>query len=209
MYCSLQTTYELNQKLRLQNDKFGYLPSAGASSNDEVNGVGGTPPDLPPRIDRTSKPLRNVNGRSAQERLFGANGTKEHTEPPNYINATSHHRLPNSTSLGRHNSNANSSTNMNNKTVCGRRKVQWFVPPMIIYDFFFHVHRIVTIACRRTTAIINVPYQMFTMISKPIATENHIGTRDLRNNQSNIVIRMYTINRINLRIILITGTIFC
>lgn len=86
------------------------------SSNDEVNGVNGTPPDLPPRIDRNSKPVRTVNGRSAQERLFGNGGSKELTEPPNYINATPH-RLPNATSLGRHNSNANSSTNMNNKTV--------------------------------------------------------------------------------------------
>ncbi|XP_065220947.1 tight junction protein ZO-2 isoform X3 [Planococcus citri] len=110
-----QTAYELNQNLRLQNDKFPFLPSAERSSNDEVNGVNGTPPDLPPRIDRNSKPVRTVNGRSAQERLFGGPGSKEQSEPPNYINATPH-RLPNSTSLGRHNSNANSSTNMNNKT---------------------------------------------------------------------------------------------
>lgn len=121
MYICSQTAYELNQKLRVQNDKYGYLPQLPQSSGNDDMGVvhNGTPPDLPPRIDRASKPIRSatVSGRSAQERLFGNLSNKEHTEPPNYINATTHHRLQNLTSLERHNSNATSVTNTNNKTV--------------------------------------------------------------------------------------------
>lgn len=85
------------------------------------------PPDLPPRIDRASKPMRIAPNKSAQERLFGGasngNGTatvspKDQNDPPNYINATNHHRLqPNMTSLERHNSSATSIMNSNNKTV--------------------------------------------------------------------------------------------
>lgn len=89
------------------------------SSTDEVNIADGTPPDLPPRIDRTSKPVCAVAGRTAQERLFGNTLPKEQADPPNYINATNHHRLQNMTSLERHNSSATSITNANNnKTVC-------------------------------------------------------------------------------------------
>lgn len=102
----------------MQNDKYGYLPNTVASTNDDVNMVDCNPPDLPPRIDRTSKPIRTVtSGRSAQERLFGNSSNKEHADPPNYINATSHHRLQNIASLERHSSNATSITNANNKTV--------------------------------------------------------------------------------------------
>lgn len=60
------------------------------------------PPELPPRIDRANKPPRNTVTRSAQERLFGV--TKDTSDPPNYINATPHHRPANS-SLERHNPN--------------------------------------------------------------------------------------------------------
>lgn len=61
------------------------------------------PPELPPRIDRANKPPRSAASRSAQERLFGG-GSKDNNDPPNYINATPHHRPANS-SLERHNPN--------------------------------------------------------------------------------------------------------
>lgn len=55
-----------------------------------VNGNG--PPDLPPRVDRNTKPLHGTraNGqRSATDRLFSPNGMED---IPNYINATPHHQ---------------------------------------------------------------------------------------------------------------------
>jgi len=55
-----------------------------------VNGNG--PPDLPPRVDRNTKPLHGnrANGqRSATDRLFSPNGMED---IPNYINATPHHQ---------------------------------------------------------------------------------------------------------------------
>ena len=55
-----------------------------------VNGNG--PPDLPPRVDRNTKPMHGnrANGqRSATDRLFSPNGMEE---IPNYINATPHHQ---------------------------------------------------------------------------------------------------------------------
>lgn len=55
-----------------------------------VNGNG--PPDLPPRVDRNTKPLHGnrTNGqRSATDRLFSQNGMDD---IPNYINATPHHQ---------------------------------------------------------------------------------------------------------------------
>ncbi|PSN46430.1 hypothetical protein C0J52_15366 [Blattella germanica] len=69
------------------------------------------PPELPPRIDRTNKPARGTGGtfsRSAAERLFGkgdGDGIDSSLDPPNYINATPHHRPPGQTSssLERHN----------------------------------------------------------------------------------------------------------
>lgn len=99
------------------NDDIGVVN--GMNGMNGMNGISGTPPDLPPRIDRASKPIRSatVSGRTAQERLFGNMSSKEHSEPPNYINATTHHRLQNLTSLERHNSTATSITNTNNKTV--------------------------------------------------------------------------------------------
>lgn len=52
-----------------------------------------TPPDLPPRLDRSSKPAtatigRAFSGRSAQERLI--NKTDSALDMGNYINATPH-----------------------------------------------------------------------------------------------------------------------
>ncbi|KAJ4436603.1 hypothetical protein ANN_16636, partial [Periplaneta americana] len=72
------------------------------------------PPELPPRIDRSNKPPRGAGGtlsRSAAERLFGkgegglVDPTDSSLDPPNYINATPHHRPPGQTSssLERHN----------------------------------------------------------------------------------------------------------
>lgn len=58
--------------------------------NAQVNGIG--PPDLPPRVDRNTKPLHGnrANGqRSATDRLFSPNGVDD---IPNYINATPHHQ---------------------------------------------------------------------------------------------------------------------
>ncbi|XP_025406853.1 tight junction protein ZO-2 isoform X3 [Sipha flava] len=55
-----------------------------------VNGNG--PPDLPPRVDRNTKPLHGNRGnsqRSATDRLFSPNGVDD---IPNYINATPHHQ---------------------------------------------------------------------------------------------------------------------
>lgn len=58
--------------------------------NAQVNGIG--PPDLPPRVDRNTKPLHGnrANGqRSATDRLFSPNGVDD---IPNYINAAPHHQ---------------------------------------------------------------------------------------------------------------------
>lgn len=73
-----------------------------------------SPPELPPRIDRSNKPCRVGGGtlsRSAAERLFGkGDGGMGDTadcnlDPPNYINAAPHHRPPGqaNSSLERHN----------------------------------------------------------------------------------------------------------
>jgi hypothetical protein len=75
---------------------------------------GQCPPELPPRIDRSNKPHRGGGGtlsRSAAERLFGKSDgvlgdpADSSLDPPNYINATPHHRPPGQTnsSLERHN----------------------------------------------------------------------------------------------------------
>lgn len=72
------------------------------------------PPELPPRIDRSNKPPRgggSTLSRSAAERLFGKSDgglgdpADSSLDPPNYINATPHHRPPGQTSssLERHN----------------------------------------------------------------------------------------------------------
>ncbi|GFG33860.1 hypothetical protein Cfor_12812, partial [Coptotermes formosanus] len=77
------------------------------------------PPELPPRIDRSNKPPRggsNTLSRSAAERLFGKSDgglgdlADSSLDPPNYINATPHHRPPGQTSssLERHNMKTNS-----------------------------------------------------------------------------------------------------
>nr|CAD7594071.1 unnamed protein product [Timema genevievae] len=72
-----------------------------------------SPPELPPRIDRTIKPPRcGTLGRSAAERLFGKGGDgpsdDNSIDPPNYINAVPHHRSQGSSSLEKHNMKANS-----------------------------------------------------------------------------------------------------
>jgi hypothetical protein len=75
---------------------------------------GHSPPELPPRIDRSNKPSRGGGGtlsRSAAERLFGkgdggaGDAADSNLDPPNYINATPHHRPPGQTnsSLEHHN----------------------------------------------------------------------------------------------------------
>ncbi|XP_023725943.1 tight junction protein ZO-1 isoform X4 [Cryptotermes secundus] len=75
---------------------------------------GQSPPELPPRIDRSNKPSRGGSGtlsRSAAERLFGkgdggsGDAGDSSLDPPNYINATPHHRPTGQTnsSLERHN----------------------------------------------------------------------------------------------------------
>ncbi|XP_054258978.1 tight junction protein ZO-1-like isoform X4 [Macrosteles quadrilineatus] len=87
-----QPTYDVNHKPRRSGDKYGFSPPQSPL------GIG-APPELPPRIDRASKPPRTAAPRSAQERLFG---NKEPQDPPNYINATPHHRQGPS-SLERHN----------------------------------------------------------------------------------------------------------
>ncbi|KAK7793631.1 hypothetical protein R5R35_004861 [Gryllus longicercus] len=72
------------------------------------------PPELPPRIDRTNKPSHSALSRLAADRLFVkgegmlgdadmASGGREASDPPNYINATPHHRRGGSSSLERHN----------------------------------------------------------------------------------------------------------
>ncbi|XP_075223249.1 tight junction protein ZO-3-like isoform X2 [Lycorma delicatula] len=93
-----QPTYDHNHKPRRSGDKYGFSPPHSPLVS--------TPPELPPRIDRANKPPRTSVPRSAQERLFG--GSKENSDPPNYINATPHHRTANS-SLERHNPNKASS----------------------------------------------------------------------------------------------------
>lgn len=88
----LKPTYDVNHKPRRSGEKYGFSPPQSPMT--------GAPPELPPRIDRASKPPRtSSNVRSAQERLFG---NKEPHDPPNYINATPHQRPANS-SLERHN----------------------------------------------------------------------------------------------------------
>uniref|UniRef100_A0A1B6GRS7 Tight junction protein ZO-1 n=2 Tax=Proconiini TaxID=565685 RepID=A0A1B6GRS7_9HEMI len=86
-----QPNYDMNHKPRRSGDKYGFSPPQSP--------MGASPPELPPRIDRASKPPRTTAPRTAQERLFG---NKESHDPPNYINATPHHRPANS-SLERHN----------------------------------------------------------------------------------------------------------
>lgn len=77
------------------------------------------PPELPPRIDRSNKPTHNALSRLAADRLFVkgegvlgendmASGPREASDPPNYINATPHHRRGGSSSLERHNLKTNS-----------------------------------------------------------------------------------------------------
>ncbi|XP_063232156.1 LOW QUALITY PROTEIN: tight junction protein ZO-1 [Bacillus rossius redtenbacheri] len=71
------------------------------------------PPELPPRVDRASKPSRGPSGQSAAERLLGKGegGTGRPDgclDPPNYINAGLHHRGPGGSSLERHNMKASS-----------------------------------------------------------------------------------------------------
>lgn len=135
----MQSGYELNPKLRHQSQQDNYNsypPPSGPVSNEENMVVNGMGPDLPPRIDRGSKPPRGAAGisaRSAQERLFGAgsaykdgNGAMTSgIDPPNYINATSshhqqqlqHHHHQHRTSLERHNSNTITPASTNVKTV--------------------------------------------------------------------------------------------
>ncbi|RZF42526.1 hypothetical protein LSTR_LSTR004445 [Laodelphax striatellus] len=96
---SQSNTYEHTHKPRRSGgDKYGFSPTNSPMVS--------TPPELPPRIDRANKPPRANLPRSAQERLFGS--SKENIDPPNYINATPHHRPVNS-SLERHNPNKASS----------------------------------------------------------------------------------------------------
>lgn len=93
IYVFAQPTYDMNHKPRRSGDKYGFSPPQSPLTSG--------PPDLPPRIDRASKPPRTSAPRSAQERLFGS---RENQDPPNYINATPHaHHRPANSSLERHN----------------------------------------------------------------------------------------------------------
>lgn len=66
---------------------------AGPSTHTTLMVNGNGPPDLPPRVDRNTKPLHgnrsNGGQRSATDRLFSQNGMDD---VPNYINATPHHQ---------------------------------------------------------------------------------------------------------------------
>lgn len=93
----------------------GAMPRSPLAHSPPLQG----PPELPPRIDRTNKPPRATLSRTAAERLFGKGGDgdsdgtsamREALDPPNYINATPHHRVGSgsgggggSSSLERHN----------------------------------------------------------------------------------------------------------
>ncbi|KAL5235807.1 hypothetical protein ACI65C_003217 [Semiaphis heraclei] len=77
-----QASYEPPQTLRM----------AGPPTHTTLMVNGNGPPDLPPRVDRNTKPLhgnRSNGQRSATDRLFSPNGMEE---IPNYINATPHHQ---------------------------------------------------------------------------------------------------------------------
>lgn len=65
---------------------------AGPPTNTTLMVNGNGPPDLPPRVDRNTKPLHGNRAniqRSATDRLFSQNGMDD---IPNYINATPHHQ---------------------------------------------------------------------------------------------------------------------
>jgi len=65
---------------------------AGPPTHTTLMVNGNVAPDLPPRVDRNTKPLHGnrANGqRSATDRLFSQNGIED---VPNYINATPHHQ---------------------------------------------------------------------------------------------------------------------
>ncbi|XP_066996452.2 tight junction protein ZO-3 isoform X2 [Anabrus simplex] len=96
---------------RMLNGGGGALPRSPLAHSPPLQG----PPELPPRVDRTNKPPRGTLSRSAAERLFGKNeagvcdadpaspAMQDVIDPPNYINATPHHRGGGSSSLERHN----------------------------------------------------------------------------------------------------------